>query len=467
MCMVLGCRSRLVFRWPTPWSATWPSAATTRACGPRSRRCASFLAWARSLPIYAIGDTRVLKLYPAAFQEGYQVERRVLQAAPGRLPIPTPRLEHAGEFEGWGYLLMQRLHGQPLTTAWPHIPVAQRRRLAAQLGEALAALHAITAPELDALGPPDWDRFLARQRAGCVDRQRAAGVDRAWLEQIPAFLDSVTLDPGPRPVLLHTEVMREHLLVSPHPDGWSLSGLLDFEPAMRGAREYEFAAVGLFVSRGDAGIWSNCHHRLRDDDEVRPHAGPGLTALGGSAYFAAGNPVASAPPGIETTHVPLDDVEDIAFWRYLNDQRLNGTPLYFRPFLKRNRPLRNGRARCPSLMVSGHSGASDDGWGWLGRRRWRRPPVTWPGGPQAVASLVAGWVTVCRHSLSRLWVPHSSFHSAAQARMPRRKAAGALLLLDLAERRLDGLPAFGVAGLARFAGELGLHGGPQAVAAGR
>jgi hygromycin-B 7''-O-kinase len=48
--------------------------------------------------------------------------------------------------------------------------------------------------------------------------------------------------------------MREHLLVTPNPDGWSLSGLFDFEPAMRGAREYEFAAVGLFVARGDAGF---------------------------------------------------------------------------------------------------------------------------------------------------------------------------------------------------------------------
>jgi len=96
---------------------------------------------------------------------------------------------------------------------------------------------------LDALGPPDWGLFLARQRAGCVERQRAAGLDSAWLAQIPAFLDAVALDSSPRRVLLHTGVMREHLLVTPHPDGcWSLSGLFDFEPAMRGAREYEFAA---------------------------------------------------------------------------------------------------------------------------------------------------------------------------------------------------------------------------------
>jgi hygromycin-B 7''-O-kinase len=207
-----------------------------------------------SLPVYAVGDTKVLKLYPGAFQHSYQVEQRVLQAIQGRLPIPTPGVEHAGEFEGWSYLLIERLQGQPLTTAWEHLSAAQRHRLATQLGEALAALHATTAPELDALEPADWKLFLAQQRAGCVDRQRAAGLDSAWLAQIPAFLDAVALDSSPRPVLLHTEVMREHLLVIPHPDGWSLSALVDFESAMRGAREYEFAAVGLFVSRGDAGF---------------------------------------------------------------------------------------------------------------------------------------------------------------------------------------------------------------------
>ncbi|HZD71257.1 MAG TPA: tyrosine-protein phosphatase [Actinomycetes bacterium] len=74
---------------------------------------------------------------------------------------------------------------------------------------------------------------------------------------------------------------------------------------------------------------------LRNDDEVRPHAGPSLTALGGSAHLSPRKPIALPPPGVTTTHVPLDDVEDIAFWRYLNSERLNGTPLYFRPFLER------------------------------------------------------------------------------------------------------------------------------------
>jgi hygromycin-B 7''-O-kinase len=55
----------------------------------------------------------------------------------------------------------------------------------------------------------------------------------------------------PPRALLHTELMREHLLASPDGSGWRLSGLFDFEPAMLGAPEYDFASFGLFVSCGD------------------------------------------------------------------------------------------------------------------------------------------------------------------------------------------------------------------------
>jgi hygromycin-B 7''-O-kinase len=70
-----------------------------------------------------------------------------------------------------------------------------------------------------------------------------------WLSQIEGFLDSVPTAPGPERVLLHTELIREHLLVNP--GTWTPSGVLDFETAMTGARAYEFAAAGLWVSRCD------------------------------------------------------------------------------------------------------------------------------------------------------------------------------------------------------------------------
>ncbi len=201
-----------------------------------------------TLPVYAVGDRLVLKLYPPARREHRATEERVLRALDGRLPVPTPRVEAAGEHDGWGFVLMTRLRGEPLTEVWPRTTGRDRDGLADRLGASLAALHQVTVREL---GPPDWEAFLAGQREGCAERQRRLGLDERWAAQIPEFLDSVPLRP-PRTVLLHTEVMREHLLATRGPRGWTLSGLYDFEPAMTGAPEYEFVSVGLFVSRGDA-----------------------------------------------------------------------------------------------------------------------------------------------------------------------------------------------------------------------
>jgi len=70
---------------------------------------------------------------------------------------------------------------------------------------------------------------------------------------------------------------------------------------------------------------------LRNDDEVRPDL-PAATLTAGSAAARPGPPLA-LPAGLDRTQVPLDDIGDVCFWRRLNDEGLNGTPLYYRPFL--------------------------------------------------------------------------------------------------------------------------------------
>ncbi len=205
-------------------------------------------------PVYAVGGAHVLKLYPKAAAQDGVTEARVLDHLAGRLPVPTPELRDAGEYEnGWRYVLMSRLRGTELTRAWPGSSPARRERIATEAGEALAALHALDPePLADALGPGDWGAFTDRQRAGTVGRQRERELPDAWLERIPAFLDATELPRDPERVLLHTEFMRQHLLV----DGTTgrLSGLFDFEPAMIGDRAYDFVGVGLFVTRAEPGL---------------------------------------------------------------------------------------------------------------------------------------------------------------------------------------------------------------------
>lgn len=72
---------------------------------------------------------------------------------------------------------------------------------------------------------------------------------------------------------------------------------------------------------------------LRNADEIRPTR-DAPTALAGSARFAVAARV-TTPTGIDRVEVPLDDIGDIEFWRHVNRERLNGTPLYYRLFLER------------------------------------------------------------------------------------------------------------------------------------
>lgn len=57
---------------------------------------------AGSRPVYVAGDA-VLKLFPpVAAWPGYQVEAEVLTAVQGELPASTPRVQAAGDHDGWG-----------------------------------------------------------------------------------------------------------------------------------------------------------------------------------------------------------------------------------------------------------------------------------------------------------------------------------------------------------------------------
>lgn len=210
-----------------------------------------------SLPVYAAGPL-VLKLFPPVYADEYPVEAGVLAAVHGRLPIPTPGVHATGERDGWNYVLMDRLRGEPLDAAWPRLDPGSRDALATQLGEAMAALHALPPPDIDDWEPADWDDFVYTQRATCAARHQGLGLAPEWLARIEPFLDRVGDLPDGPPVLLHTEILRQHLLVSPAGDRFT--GLFDFEPAMRGAAEYEFVSVGVSCAEGDARFLGRALH---------------------------------------------------------------------------------------------------------------------------------------------------------------------------------------------------------------
>lgn len=202
-----------------------------------------------SVPVYAAGTEHVIKLFPQGQCASFETEKAALARIAGSLSIPTPRVLATGEREGWSYVVMSRLRGRSLAQSWATLAEPDRLRLLGALGIALAELHAVTIDDLTPLAL-DWQMFIDAQRAACREKQRAKELTSPWLDQIDRFLARWTPPDDGRRALLHTEVMREHLLVEQRAGHWTLSGLVDFEPAVIGAPEYELGAVGVFATCG-------------------------------------------------------------------------------------------------------------------------------------------------------------------------------------------------------------------------
>ncbi|WP_433471113.1 phosphotransferase family protein [Saccharomonospora azurea] len=205
-----------------------------------------------SLPVHAVGEDLVLKFYPAEEAEESRIEAAALTTLEEHLPTPTPRLLATGTREGWHYVLMTRVPGVGLDAVWDTLTTDERRALCWEAGVMTAELHAVT--EHPAPLVTDWTAFVRARREAVVDHHRRQELPPEWLELVPEFVDGVDL-PVERPVFLHTELLREHILVRHDGNRWRISGLIDFEPAMVGAAEYEFVAASVYLAGADPACW--------------------------------------------------------------------------------------------------------------------------------------------------------------------------------------------------------------------
>ncbi len=192
-----------------------------------------------------LGTTRMIKLYPPFLRDHFEFEREMLPMLQGRLSVDTPKLLASGTLEGWPYLVMTQLAGEPLTRTWPGMNSAQRRALLHSLGVLAAQVHGLAPGRLRMLAP-GWDDFIHRQRGQCHARQQRTGLPAHLLEQLPEFIAG-ELPSGPA-VPLTGEYTPFNLFTR---DG-VLAAMFDFGDGLVGPREYDWLGPLGFLAAGDA-----------------------------------------------------------------------------------------------------------------------------------------------------------------------------------------------------------------------
>lgn len=188
----------------------------------------------------------VIKLFVPLWSEDASVETTLLEMVAGT-KLPVPQLEAQGELDGWPYVVMSRVQGEPIGVAWRALDDGGRSRLAAHLGEAMAALASLPRQRLEARAITQ-DALLAERLERILVDQRERGGDDALEFELRVFLAELPRLVPADDVVLHADLTDDNVLVS----GDRVTGIIDFADAFVGPWTYELAAPACFVTRGSS-----------------------------------------------------------------------------------------------------------------------------------------------------------------------------------------------------------------------
>jgi hygromycin-B 7''-O-kinase len=205
-----------------------------------------------SSPVFLLDDCAV-KLVPPQWRMEFDREVLALEAAHDKLTVRTPAVRATGTIDAWTYMVTERCAGVSMKVAGPSMDAGARRRVSAQVGEALASLHGVSTRGLDALRC-DWREFARARIAAVQGFQRRTGLHESAVERIAAVLEEAApLIVDDRRALLHGDLHHEHALVERDGDRWNLVGVIDFGDAVIGHPEYDLVTPAFFVAGPDRG----------------------------------------------------------------------------------------------------------------------------------------------------------------------------------------------------------------------
>ena len=204
-------------------------------------------------------------------------ERAVLAMLPAT--VPHAEVLDAGVHDGREWMLLRRATGEVLGRRWPRMSRDERRRVVHQLGQALAALHALPLPTgwqrpdlmPEALArrvtPPEiaapFQQPPARVHAIADAARTLPGVDHELIDEAEALVAArLPLFAAHRRALVHADLHSENVMV----DGDRLTAVLDFEAALPAAPDLELDVPLRFCAWPHLPVAKEYEAQMRPED---------------------------------------------------------------------------------------------------------------------------------------------------------------------------------------------------------
>lgn len=206
--------------------------------------------------VFSYGQEKVIKIFPPFHADQFDRDVLIMQhfmpCLDGKLSVKTPVILHQGNYQGWFYIVMNKLDGVLLEGLWDTLDQKNKIVIIHELGTLIRKVHELPTKGLESIDC-HWEKFIDHQINACVEHHKTAGLPDFLLKEIPDYIGAVADDLRyiEKPVLLTGEYTPMNLLVKQIDGVWHIDGLIDFGDAMLGLREYDLLGPGAFLIQGE------------------------------------------------------------------------------------------------------------------------------------------------------------------------------------------------------------------------
>jgi|GEM_PF-5747013 hygromycin-B 7''-O-kinase len=200
--------------------------------------------------VYRVGDTWI-KLMAPLFSQDMAFEISGLRVVDGKLSVKSPKVVAEGNLEGWPYVILSHIEGNPIRDVWSQFDLNQKTVLAGQIAK---VTKEISTCKVDKVIEQRfvWNDFILKQYEFCKEQQRKKQLPESWLDHVNSFLQSFRIDEfqTQSEVFLHADLTFDHFLVT-NGDQPRISGIIDMADCQVGHFEYELVAPAVFIFKGN------------------------------------------------------------------------------------------------------------------------------------------------------------------------------------------------------------------------